>query len=99
MKVIHLSNSDIGGAGRAAYRIHKSLIKIGLNSEMWVNKSIIRDRSVKSTKSIANKFILLIRRNAKKLLSPIFKTKNSILHSPSFLPSSWVKKLIKVMQM
>ena len=93
MKVIHLSNSDIGGAGRAAYRIHKSLIKIGLNSEMWVNKSIIRDRSVKSTKSIANKFILLIRRNAKKLLSPIFKTKNSILHSPSFLPSSWVKKI------
>ena len=93
MKVIHLSNSDIGGAGRAAYRIHKSLIKIGLNSEMWVNKSIIKDRSVKSTKSIANKFILLIRRNAKKLLSPIFKTKNSILHSPSFLPSSWVKKI------
>ena len=38
MKIIHLSQSDIsGGASRAAYRIHKMLIKNRINSSMWVD--------------------------------------------------------------
>ena len=93
MKVVHLSNSNGGGAGRAAYRIHKSLIKIGLNSEMWVNVATNNDNSVKLPKNITSKFITFVRRNAKKLISMTFKTKNPILHSPSFLSSSWVKKI------
>ena len=93
MKVIHLSNSDSGGAGRAAYRIHKSLIENGLNSEMWVNVSTTKDKSVKSTTNIIKKSLTFIRRNAKKPLIMFLKTKNPILHSPSFIPSSWVKKI------
>ena len=93
MKVIHLSNSDSGGAGRAAYRIHKSLIENGLNSEMWVNVSTTKDKSVKSTTNIIKKSLTFIRRNAKKPLTMFLKTKNPILHSPSFIPSSWVKKI------
>ena len=46
MKVIHLSNSDIGGAGRATLRIHKSLLEIGVNSEMWVNVSRSKEKKV-----------------------------------------------------
>ena len=93
MKVIHLSNSNGGGAGIAAYRIHKSLIEIGLNSEMWVNLPINKDNSVKSSKNIFNNFYTFMRRNSKKPLMLFFKTKNPILHSPSFLSSSWVKKI------
>ena len=93
MKVIHLSNSDSGGAGIAAYRIHKSLTKIGVNSEMWVNVSINKDNSVKSSKNIFKKFFNFTRRNSKKTLMLFLKTKNPILHSPSFLSSSWVKKI------
>lgn len=93
MKVIHLSNSSGGGAGIAAYRIHKSLIEIGLNSEMWVNLPFNKDNSVKSSKNIFNNFYTFMRRNSKKPLMLFFKTKNSILHSPSFLSSSWVKKI------
>lgn len=93
MKVIHLSNSNGGGAGIAAYRIHKSLIEIGLNSEMWVNVSINKDNSVKSSKNKVRKFLTFVRRNSKKPLMLFLKTKNPILHSPSFLSSSWVKKI------
>ena len=78
MKVIHLSNSDSGGAGRAAYRIHKSLIENGLNSEMWVNVSTTKDKSVKSTTNIIKKSLTFIRRNAKKPLIMFLKTKNPI---------------------
>ena len=39
MKVIHLSTSDSGGAGRATFRIHQSLLDLGVNSEIWVNVS------------------------------------------------------------
>ena len=93
MKVIHLSNSNSGGAGIAAYRIHKSLIEIGLNSEMWVNVKTNIDNTVKSPANIINKPLIFMRRNAKKPLSFFFKTKNPILHSPSFIPSSWIKKI------
>ena len=67
MKVIHLSNSSGGGAGIAAYRIHKSLIEIGLNSEMWVNLPFNKDNSVKSSKNIFNNFYTFMRRNSKNL--------------------------------
>ena len=36
---------------------------------------------------------MFVRRNAKKPLMMFLKTKNPILHSPSFLSSSWVKKI------
>ena len=37
MEVVHLSNSDSGGAGRATYRIHQSLKAHGVESKMVVN--------------------------------------------------------------
>jgi glycosyltransferase involved in cell wall biosynthesis len=93
MKIIHLSNSDSGGAGRAAYRIHKSLIEIGLNSEMWVNLSKTNDSTVKSPAGVIKKSLVFVRRNTKRLLTTFFKTKNSILHSPALFSSSWVNKI------
>jgi len=47
MKVIHLNTSDIqGGAARGAYKIHISLRKIGVDSEMVVDKKISDDPHV-----------------------------------------------------
>ncbi len=41
MKVLHLSNSDTnGGAARAAYRLHKGLQDIGVNSQMLVQEKL-----------------------------------------------------------
>ena len=57
MHIIHLNHSDIiGGAARAAYRIHHSLLKNDVNSQMWVNKANSDDRTVK--KYIYVKFLL-----------------------------------------
>ena len=46
-KIVHLSTYDFGGAGKAAYRLHKGLQKIGLDSTMLVMNKRSKDSSVK----------------------------------------------------
>lgn len=47
IKVVHLSFQDSGGAGKAAYRLHKGLESIGFDSKMIVLNKKSRDPSVK----------------------------------------------------
>lgn len=49
MRILHLITSDNnGGASRAAFRLHKGLLKCGVNSEMFVlNKSTNYDSVIK----------------------------------------------------
>ncbi|HOJ38253.1 MAG TPA: glycosyltransferase family 4 protein [Ignavibacteriales bacterium] len=46
MKIVHLCTQDSGGAGIAAYRIHKSLLKLGLDSKMIVLNKTTDDNTV-----------------------------------------------------
>ena len=47
MKILHLSTHDTsGGAARAAYRLHKGLQNIGLDSQMLVQEKSSSDRTV-----------------------------------------------------
>ena len=47
MKVVHLCTQDFGGAGRAAYRLHKGLQMIGVDSTFIVLDKSSGDTSVK----------------------------------------------------
>jgi polysaccharide pyruvyl transferase WcaK-like protein len=47
MSVVHLCSQDFGGAGKAAYRLHKGLQTIGVNSTMLVLNKRSGDSSVK----------------------------------------------------
>ena len=47
MKILHLSTHDTsGGAARAAYRLHKGLQNIGLDSQMLVQEKSSSDKTV-----------------------------------------------------
>jgi glycosyltransferase involved in cell wall biosynthesis len=46
MRVVHISSMDFGGAGKAAYRLHKGLQAIGVDSQMAVMCKQTRDGSV-----------------------------------------------------
>ncbi|MEL7038720.1 MAG: glycosyltransferase family 4 protein [Cyanobacteria bacterium J06592_8] len=51
MKILHLSTSDIeGGAARSAYRLHRGLRTIGLESQMLVRAKFSIDESAVSDK-------------------------------------------------
>ena len=47
LKVVHLCTQDFGGAGKAAYRLHKGLQQIGVASRMLVLNKKSSDPSVK----------------------------------------------------
>lgn len=36
MNILHLSTHDVGGAGKAAYRLHRNLLATGVDSKMIV---------------------------------------------------------------
>lgn len=46
MKVLHLTGKDFFGAGRAAYRLHKGLQGVGVDSVMWVGNKVTKDDTV-----------------------------------------------------
>lgn len=47
MKILHLSTNDVGGgAARAAYRLHRGLQDIGLDSQMLVQEKSSHDKTV-----------------------------------------------------
>ena len=54
MKVVHLCTMDFGGAGKAAYRLHKGLQTIGVDSVMLVVSKKTDDNSVITVPSIGS---------------------------------------------
>ena len=94
MRVIQLNHSDIiGGAARAAYRIHHALRAAGVDSRMWVNKASAGDWTVEGPASKLGKASAAIRQHVMKPLVKMLKTTNPITHSPQVLPSQWVKRI------
>jgi glycosyltransferase involved in cell wall biosynthesis len=94
MKIIHISYSDLsGGAAVAAYRIHKSLISIGVNSEMWVEKAVSGDWRVKTYQSKWKRIIDIMKKFFSGRVIKLLKSGNKILHSPAIFSSALVKKI------
>jgi len=94
MKSLLLNTSDIwGGAARAAYRIHNALRYIGVDSKMCVNHMTAGDWTVEGPQSKLAKLAVRIRPQVGSLLTKTLKTDNSIIHSPSVIPSNWSKYL------
>ena len=93
-KIRHLSYSDAGGgAARAAFRIHQSLCAAGLDSRMWVTKSIGEDPTVDGPASKFIKALDLVRIQSSLSLVKTLKTGNPIIHSPAIFPSRWVRRI------
>ncbi|HEY9673901.1 MAG TPA: glycosyltransferase family 4 protein [Waterburya sp.] len=56
MKVLHLSESDGGGAGRATLRLHQGLQRIGVDSQMLVQLKYSDNPAVLAPRSTLGKF-------------------------------------------
>jgi glycosyltransferase involved in cell wall biosynthesis len=95
VRIIHLSYNDInGGAFRATYRIHHSLLKQGISSRLWVNEKKSDDWTVEDLNSKIGKVLnKLSPRVINYSLVKMLKTENKIIHSPSVWPSNWVKHI------
>ncbi|NWG34851.1 MAG: glycosyltransferase [Chloroflexi bacterium] len=87
MKIVQVNYYDkIGGAGRAAYRLHRALLRAGVQSRMLVKEMTEPDWSVQSLAPHKAFFPRLNRRLVFEMTAQ-FKTASRSLHSPD-MPSS-----------
>jgi len=97
MKVLIISKQDIqGGAFIAAYRAHNALRKNGVDSFMWVDNKISDDWTVEGPPTKISKLLADLRLRPRLIihsLVKLLKTNKKIIHSPSVLPSTWVKRI------
>ena len=93
MRIVHVNYSDnSGGAARAAYRIHNSLLKNGVKSKMLVNKIRSNDHTVEGPNNKIEKVLNELRpRLINHTLIKMLKTENKIIHSPSVFPSKNIR--------
>lgn len=94
MKVTHLNHSDVaGGAARAAYRLHRALRAVGVDSHMWVNQAGSGDWAVEGPGSKRAKTLALLRPQLGKAAVSTLTTGNRVIHSPAVLPSAWAGRV------
>lgn len=96
MKVLHLSQSDsIGGAARAAYRLHYAQLKYGIESRMLVRIKKTDDWTVVGPDTKIGKLQSMIRPAISSQLNKLQKSDNANYHSSDWLPSRWHSKINK----
>lgn len=87
MKILIVNTSDIqGGAARAAYRLHKSLLAAGVDSKILVQDKYSDQYLIKGPKSKVRKTINKIRPFLDGLPVKIYKYRSKTLFSPGWLP-------------
>lgn len=96
MKIWHLSESDLlGGAARAAYRIHRALRAAGVDSWMQVMRSRSGDPTVRGATTKLEKLVHLGRSELEPLLMRLMRTANPVQHSAAVLPSRWPARIAR----
>ena len=85
MHILHVNHSDlVGGAARAAYRIHRSLVGAGVDSRMRVIQKISEDPTVQAGPPVADPIRRRIHGRLTQLPLRGFRTANPILHTAAW---------------
>ncbi|MEX0595091.1 MAG: glycosyltransferase, partial [Candidatus Paceibacterota bacterium] len=95
MKVLHINSSDIlGGAARAAYRIHKGLLGHGISSKMLVQNKKSNEPKIETPYSTKTKKIIsILRPYVNSMVQKLQHKGNPIYHSSNILPSGLHKMI------
>lgn len=95
MKILIVNTYDIsGGAARAAYRLHKALQSIGVESQMLVQTKTSADITVVGPKTNVQRSISSLRLRLDAFPLKYYKNKTMTLFSPAWLPFSHIIKKI-----
>jgi glycosyltransferase involved in cell wall biosynthesis len=95
MKILTVNYSDsVGGAARAALRLHLSLKNYKIESLMLVQSKHLNDASIISPNAYINKLLVRLRNRADKTIFNFFGSKDENLFSPCLLPGSNFAKRI-----
>ena len=94
MKVLTVNHSDsLGGAARAAYRIHRALRRSDIDSQMIVNHSTTGDPTVTAPSSAMHKLMARVGPHVDAQLCRLQTVENPVHQSPACIPSSWLRRI------
>lgn len=98
MRVLIVNSSDLeGGAARAAYRLHHSLLKEGVDSKLLVQSKVSDDFTVLGPISKVEKLASRIRPLLDSLSNRRYERRTKTLYSSSWLPFSNVVERINAL--
>ncbi len=99
MKILHINTFDIsGGAARAAYRLHKALLKAGVESLMLVEEKFSDDFTVIGPTTRIEKGLAKVVFTLDQLPVTKYKKRSPTLFSPAWISFSNVIKKIEILQ-
>ena len=95
LRVLHLSYGDGGGGGglRASYRIHRALLRAGVESRMRVRSKVSDDWTVRGPSSLRTKAITALRWIIGARVSQLQRNGNPTHRSINVLPSNWSRTI------
>jgi glycosyltransferase involved in cell wall biosynthesis len=94
MKIIQLNYSDsIGGAARAAHRIHHAVRGVRVDSTLRVNRAVLSDPTVVGPATAPGRLLGKARRFLAAPWQSLLRTADPGLHSPACIPSGWSSHL------
>jgi glycosyltransferase involved in cell wall biosynthesis len=97
MKILHLSTTDIkGGAGIAAYRLHRGLVNAGVVSRMFVQRKYSMANDVFCSKGAIGKSFDFFCAATDKATGIIFGPKNDDITSPALFSSMDLRVIEKI---
>lgn len=98
MKVLIVNTSDIeGGAARAAYRLHKSLLNKNIDSKMLVQRKQSDDQKVIGPKTAIEKLSSAVRPRLDNFPYSVFRGNSATQFSCAWVPSGKLVKKINLM--
>ena len=97
MRILHVNIKDNLGAGTAAYRMHKALLKSNVDSTMLVmDKSIDDDTIVNLNKNNYHRLLTKLFIQLEKLHLRIYKKRENVIFSGSEYSRNYVKQINKI---
>lgn len=94
MRVFALNLSDsVGGAAKAAYRIHQAVRGLGINSSLVVHRKTLNDSDIIGPKTNFEILFDRFRSGIGVLIARLIRTENADYHSPAIFPTFWYQKL------
>ena len=94
MRAFALNHSDsVGGAAKAAHRIHQAVRELGIDSRLLVNHNILDDATINGPKSFIAKKLVRLQSGLGVLTSRLASPASPSYLSPAIFPTNWAKRL------
>ena len=94
LRVLAMNHSDtVGGAARAAYRVHNAVRSLGVESTLRVNQKSLQDPTVQGPANKLRRLLAKFYSGMGQLLIKPFKDNPAIYHSIALMPTRWAARL------